>query len=111
MAIISTFLGTEVLQKSFYHGGFRIEKHQCQQHLPKLNKKNINTMIIIMDSVVFRLLLTLLALALKTENEKNIRLCGKKTGGSFHINLFIILMLHQNRLIPLAQFIRHSIKS
>jgi hypothetical protein len=67
-------------------------------------------MIIFMNCVVSRLLLTLLALALKTENEKIYDCVGKKTDGSFHIDLFIILMLHQKRLIPLAQFIRHSMK-
>ncbi len=59
-------------------------------------------MIIIMDFVVSRF-----ALALKTESEKNIR---KKADGSFHIDLFIILMLSQKRLILLAQFVRHSMK-
>jgi hypothetical protein len=67
--------------------------------------ENINTMIIIMDFVVSRF-----ALALKTENEKNIRLYTKKTDGSFHIDLFIILLLSQKRLIPLVQFVRHSMK-
>jgi hypothetical protein len=67
--------------------------------------ETINTMIIIMDFVVSRF-----ALALKTQNEK-IRDCiRKKTDGSFHIDLFIILLLSQKRLIPLAQFVRHSMK-
>jgi hypothetical protein len=86
----STLSGTGSLRKNCYHGGFLNTENQFQQYLPKWNNENINTMIIIVDFVVSRLLLTLFGLALKIENEKNIRLCKEKTDGSFHIDLFII---------------------
>lgn len=58
------------LTKKLLSWEFLNTENQCQQRLPKWNNENINTMIIIMDFVVSRLLLTLFGLALKSRMKK-----------------------------------------